>query len=228
MLGSQLTIFIIAVIWIIIIVLLFREVFNLKNKLKKSKYHNNSNLRQLTNQNLNQPRQYDSIKNYDMKKLYDPLEEPVKRPDRYVLGDVNMRKYFNIPTQGYPDNFRLLGLLISEDKHENNFNNSNNDSSQENNIDDKISQIAEVNSKGFNAINPNKILKLYGRQKYPGSNTEYEYYTSITTGNEMTKIHISDRRELYTGDTIYIPELQQNMKVELYPNDELRYNPFII
>lgn len=231
MLGSQLTVFIIVTIWIIIIILMFVEILNMQNKLNKSI---DSQFTNINNSQKNYPRNYDAIKDYDIRKLNDPLENPVKRPDRYTLGDVGMKQYFNLATQGYPDNFRLLGILVNSEEYSNNeyekHNNISNtiEQNNDNKLDDKINQIASVNSNGFQSINPNRVIKLYGRQKYPGSNNQYEYYTAISMGNEMTKIHLPDKNEVYTGDEFYIPVLKQTMKVVLYPDDKMVYNPFII
>lgn len=73
----------------------------------------------------------------------------------------------------------------------------------------------------------NKILRLFGRQEYPGSN-RYEYYTSIYNGNENIKIPIHHRRnELYDGDEVYIKELERHYKVKLYKYDAPKYYPDI-
>lgn len=132
------------------------------------------------------------LKKYDYKKLYDPLEEPRSRPSKQELGPIGFRRYIGIATQGYPDNFHLLGTLTTE----------------EHDI-------------------MNKILKLYGREKYPRS-VEWEYYTMISTGNDMIKIPLksnNNNREVYDDDEFYIPELNRTYKVRLYPKEDLRYNP---
>ena|SRR5574344_604697 len=104
------------------------------------------------------------------------------------------------PTRGYPDNYHLLGTLISID-----------------------------NNKDYNKLEQdNQIINLFGRQKYPGS-SEYEYYTMLSTGNNNTKIPLKDQiRELFTDDEVFIKELNKTYKVNLYPNEELKYNPFLI
>ena len=148
----------------------------------------------------------DPIKFYDDRKLFDPYEAPAKRPERTQMGYSPIMKKSNnpldpFPTRGYPDNYHLLGTLIADnDNIDNNYN--------------KLSQ-------------DNKIISLFGRQKYPGS-SEYEYYTMISTGNVMTKIPIEQQRELFNDDNVFIKELNSDYKVSLYPNEALKYNPFLL
>lgn len=132
----------------------------------------------------------DPVKTYDYQKLADPLEEPTKRVDRYLLGPIEYRRMFNYPVRGYPDNPRWLGLLIcEEDDHS------------------------------------NKILKLFGRQKYPRS-SHYEYYTMINMGFDQIKVHIKRRQELYDDDEVHVPEINKKYKVKLNKDDDNSYNPY--
>lgn len=129
----------------------------------------------------------DPIKNYDYNKLVNPLEEPTKRVDRYLLGPLDYRNMFNHPVRGYPDNPRWLGILINDQD-----------------------------------TSDNKILKLFGRQKYPRSE-QYEYYTMINMGFDQIKVHIKRRKELYDHDTVSIPELGKSYTVKLNKDDEYQY-----
>jgi len=73
----------------------------------------------------------------------------------------------------------------------------------------------------------NKILKLYGRQIFPGSN-QYEYYTSINNEFDQIKIPIKvNRQEIYDDDDIYIKVLNEHYKVHLYKYDAPKYYPII-
>ena len=79
-----------------------------------------------------------------------------------------------------------------------------------------------------------KIVKLFGRQIYPGSN-QYEYYgiTSDPTGGRSVKIPIKVKgdKELYDKDEIDIEFLDSSVgKFILFMNDfdRPRYNPFVI
>jgi hypothetical protein len=133
----------------------------------------------------------DPVKIYDYHKLNDPLEEPTKRVDRYLLGPIQFRRMFNYPVRGDPDNPRWLGLLVCESD------------------DDKS----------------NKLIKLFGRQKYPGAD-HYEYYTMINMGNDQVKVRLHRKKELYDDDTINIPELNKTYKVKINKEDDLPYNPY--
>lgn len=81
--------------------------------------------------------------------------------------------------------------------------------------------------------NPNKnvdnpILRLYGRQEFPGSN-RYEYYTSISSGNDMIKIPIYvKQQELYDDDIVFIKEIGEHYRVQLHKYDQPKYYPDII
>ena len=139
------------------------------------------------------PPTIDIVRDYDYKKLYDPLEDPTRRPDRYIMGPLYARGYFDYPTRGYPDNFRWLGLLI--------------------------------NTAAGNG-NSNKILRLFGRPKYPASTTEYDYYTMVNIGNDQIKVGIDHRKELYDGDHVFVKEIGTDYTVQLNRNDDLAYTPF--
>jgi len=186
---------------IIVIIISIIQQYILIDKLKKEKrnkrFEDNNNYYIIENKDKDEDyyrKLYNDniIKRYDEKKIYDILEEPSKRPSRSEIGDIGFRKYINIATQGYPDNYHLIGILINNEGYE------------------------------------NKILKLYGREKYPRS-ILWEYYTIISDGNDMIKIELNNKnnKELFTGDNIYIEELKKNYEVKLYSTDELKYNPNI-
>ena len=77
---------------------------------------------------------------------------------------------FNYPVRGDPDTPRWLGILINpvDIKPQNNSSTPDSD---------------------------NRIIKLFGRQKYPSS-TNYEYYATINMGNDQIKLHLPKHREL--------------------------------
>jgi hypothetical protein len=71
----------------------------------------------------------------------------------------------------------------------------------------------------------NKILRLFGRQEFPGSNN-YQYYTAINSGNDNIKIPLNRRKmELYDDDSVFVKPLNDHYKVELYKYDMPRYYP---
>jgi hypothetical protein len=79
----------------------------------------------------------------------------------------------------------------------------------------------------------NKLLKLFGRQRYPNSNSWDYYVQAYTGGNSGDVIKISldkdkYRKELYDDDSVYVGELGMNYKVKLNRNDVFTYNPYLI
>jgi hypothetical protein len=55
--------------------------------------------------------------------------------------------------------------------------------------------------------NPNNILRLFGRQKWPGS-TQYEYYATKSTVADQYKVPLYDlKREIYDNDVVKIDKL---------------------
>lgn len=74
----------------------------------------------------------------------------------------------------------------------------------------------------------NKILRVYGREKYHNSNN-YEYYALIKTGSGKTKVKVErkDRKrdELYNGDEVTVPSLgEATYKFTRNPHDMLDYD----
>lgn len=138
----------------------------------------------------------DIVKDYDIRKTYDPFENPARRVARHEIHPLHLKRLIDLPTRGYPDNFTQIGILIKEGNPKKN--------------------------------EDNKILRLYGRQEFPGSN-RYEYFTSITSGNDMIKIPIDvKRQELYDDDVVYIKELNEHYRVQLHKYDQPKYYPDII
>ncbi|AYV79121.1 MAG: hypothetical protein Faunusvirus3_1 [Faunusvirus sp.] len=77
-----------------------------------------------------------------------------------------------------------------------------------------------------------KIVKLFGRQTYPGSNVyEYYGYSSDSYGME-TKIRIDVRqRQLYDGDMIDIPlfdSTKGQFRLTMNNDSTFHYNPFVL
>lgn len=77
-----------------------------------------------------------------------------------------------------------------------------------------------------------KIVKLFGRQLYPGSN-RYEYYgiTNDSAGSTKVKIESSNNTEMQDNDEINIDIFDSSKGTfKLYMNDDdtIRYNPFIM
>ncbi len=96
--------------------------------------------------------------------------------------------------------------------------------------------IEEFNSKNSNKIvnvynnysnqNDNSILELIGKKI---TDNWYKYFTSITMGNKIIKVVIrnNNRRELYTGDVVFVPEIGKSYRVKIDPMDMIEYNPYM-
>lgn len=73
----------------------------------------------------------------------------------------------------------------------------------------------------------NRMLRLYGRQKYPNSN-EWEYYVEVNVGNDKFKFDLEkQKREVFDGDSIYVETIKRNYIVKLLKQKGLEYNPFL-
>ncbi len=72
---------------------------------------------------------------------------------------------------------------------------------------------------------PNGILELIGKKI---TDNWYKYFTSISKGNKIIKIvvHNKNRKELYSGDVVYIPELNRWYQVQMDEMDMIEYNPY--
>jgi hypothetical protein len=75
----------------------------------------------------------------------------------------------------------------------------------------------------------NKIIRLFGRQEYPGSYI-HEYYSMVNSGHDQIKIplNIGNKKELYNGDIIHIEELKGKYEIKLHKFDAPKYYPDII
>lgn len=73
---------------------------------------------------------------------------------------------------------------------------------------------------------PNGILELIGKKI---TDNWYKYFTSISKGNKIIKIVVNNRnrRELYSGDEVYIPELNRWYRVQMDEMDMIEYNPYL-
>jgi hypothetical protein len=72
-----------------------------------------------------------------------------------------------------------------------------------------------------------KILNLFGRQKYPGSNN-YDYYVIANMGGNEMKLPLEkQKRELYGGEMVTVPVINKEYKVVIDNQMDLSYNPFL-
>jgi hypothetical protein len=77
-------------------------------------------------------------------------------------------------------------------------------------------------------INDEKLIQLFGRQKYRGADT-WEYYVLSNEFGANIKIPISSRgnRELENGQKIHLKEFNGDFEVRLYNYNEPRYIPIV-
>lgn len=90
------------------------------------------------------------------------------------------------------------------------------------NTDKSITNVYNVYSNN----NDNNILELIGKKI---TDNWYKYFTSITMGNKIIKVVVrnKNRKELYSGDIVYIPELKRTYRVKIDPMDMIEYNPYM-
>lgn len=157
---------------------------------------------------------HDIMTEFDLRSAYDPLVEATRRPPKYITLPMINNPHFNYPTRGFTDSFSLMGYLISKEKGNYKVVGEEGVKQEKHHSHDK---------------DENKIVKLFGRQKYPNS-TEYEYYVIINTGfNDNIKYSLEDqRKELFDGDSVFIDILQKTYKVKLLKNRIFEYNPYVV
>lgn len=213
--------YIISLFMLIICMITIIQIFNLSssiNKLNKlNKETDNDKIIENYNITYDKPfghhhRQRHFIRNFDWQSKFNPFIKQFDRPENSQLGDLNVRRYFDIPTRGHPNDFHIIGTLSRIDTP------PPPPTNEENN--------EKVKGKINSFIDDNRVLNLYGRAKYPNGYSTFEYYTRITSGNEMIKIDLGERKEMLDGDTIHIDELNADYKLKTYPNDMFRYDPF--
>lgn len=77
--------------------------------------------------------------------------------------------------------------------------------------------------------NDERILKLFGRQKFPGS-SQYEYYVVDSFNLQKYPLKLNGMKEISDKDVISIPWLDQGkgkFEVQIFDYDVPRYNPNI-
>jgi len=174
----------------------------------------------------------DPVVDLDYRKMYDPLIEATRRLDRSQIPSPYFDQLTNIYTRGFPDNFSLFGLLMRKNQKEHiskEIKRSKKLKKEFERDDDVIGEfktdIVTINM----ADDKDRILYLFGRQIYPGSN-KYEYYAMTTDRTSKVKFTLDLKydRELFDDDIVYIKEVGEPYIVSLYKQDSLKYNPFNI
>jgi hypothetical protein len=127
-----------------------------------------------------------------------------KRKKRYVKMENKEKKYNGIEIK---ENFSDLDSLDSVEY----FGNTNK----------AITNVYNI----YSGNNDNNILELMGKKI---TDNWYKYFTSMTVGNKVIKIIVrnKNRKELYSGDIVFIPELNRSYRVKIDPMDMIEYNPY--
>lgn len=147
----------------------------------------------------------DPIKLYDYRTINDPLKEPKRRVPRDYLG---LLDYSNYNKSVLPFIYNRIHTRGMRD----NF-------TMQGYLIDYDAPLNE----------PNRILQLFGRQKYPKSN-QYEYYITFQNGNSDGKYELDDRiynKELYDNDKVKINLFKgRTYVVKLFKQENMDYVPF--
>lgn len=139
----------------------------------------------------------DPIKVYDYRVLEDPMKDPKRRLPRYSLGPLT--SLISSPLFNIP----TRGWR-------------DNYSLQGYLVDHKAS-----------SNDPNKIIQLFGRQKWPNS-SQYEYYVTFQSGHHERKYELEKyTKELYDKDEVFVDILNdRRYEVKLFKQESMEYNPF--
>lgn len=94
---------------------------------------------------------------------------------------------------------------------------------------DTFSQQGYLVDKHASPDDPNKILQLFGRQKWANSN-QYEYYVTFQSGVHERKYELEKhKKELYNKDEVKIDILNnRRYEVKLFKHETMDYNPYWI
>lgn len=90
----------------------------------------------------------------------------------------------------------------------------------------KSNKIVNVYNNNYSNQEDNDILELIGKKI---TDNWYKYFTSITMGNKIIKVVIrnKNRRELYCGDIVFVPEIRKSYRVKIDTMDMIEYNPYM-
>jgi hypothetical protein len=170
--------------------------------------------------NCNKSQIHDATKIIDISKNYDevvvhPLSEndPIRKYDYHKYYDPFEQPSRRVARHDIPPHLLKRQIDIPTRGYPDNFT--------------QVGILIKVNKTYVD--NDNKIIRLFGRQEFPGS-YRYEYYTMVNSGYDKIKIPIKNLRqkELYDDDIIFIKELDNNYKIQLHNYDAPKYYPDII
>lgn len=81
----------------------------------------------------------------------------------------------------------------------------------------------EETDANYNPEDVNRMI-LYGRPEYRGS-TRYEYY--ITLPDDLIKIPLDNKEEIFTGDIVSVKGFTGDFIAEVYEYQQYKYIPYI-
>lgn len=155
--------------------------------------------------------------------LFDNTSLTFSKLSTPIVSELKLRKR-KINKKNNKKNNKIEGFT-SQDNYET-F--SNIDDTFDNSTDSYYNDNYTDNFENFtnNYFNQNNgILELIGKKI---TDNWYKYFTSISIGNKIIKINIhnKNRKELYTDDVVYIPELNKKYRVKIDKLDMIEYNPY--
>ena len=168
------------------------------NQSNNNQLNNNElNYNQLNNNKLN----YNQLNNNELN--YNQLNTYLENRDKSILYDPLIAPERRVPYDQYPNTFKNF-INIPTRGYPDNY------------------QLLGL----LYRDNDEKIVQLYGRPTYPGSN-EYEYYATTEQNGFTNKIpfRIKGNREIEDQQHIEIPVLKGPFTVKLYNYDTPRYYP---
>ena len=81
----------------------------LEDYIKHKLYHKIDKIEKTTEKSDNHDMV--NIADRDRQVIYDPITPPERRLPRHIYNKDSIKRYINIPTRGYPDNYQLMGIL---------------------------------------------------------------------------------------------------------------------
>lgn len=129
------------------------------------------------------------------------------------------------PNSAFDDSLTYSALGISNPKANQYTKYNNNNKNYKKNKKNKTKRIKSSLETFASYQDDNAILELIGKKI---ANEWYRYFTSVSMGNKIIKVNVENknRRELYSGDIVYIKELNRKYRVEIDKMDNIEYNPY--
>jgi hypothetical protein len=144
-----------------------------------------------------------------------------------------VRRYIPPETNSQTKSYRGIDIKENFDSDDSNDSNDYYDSDSDSDSIEEFTSTQSTNKNkiinvynNYSDLNDNSILELIGKKI---TDNWYKYFTSITMGNKIIKVVIrnNNRRELYTGDIVFVPEIGKSYRVKIDPMDMIEYNPYM-